>query len=107
MRSLADLAVDVGPAVDRHRAQPQLLGQRSEDVVDLDRELPGREEDECQRPRRAGGRTVALGVPGGLGPLQERHTEGEGLPRAGLGLAADVAAREGVGDGQGLNLERR
>ena len=103
LAQLGDLAVDVGPAVDRHRAQPELLGQRGEDVVDLDRELPGREEDERQRPGRAGGRTGALGVPGGLGPLQERHAEGEGLSRAGLGLAAHVTARQGVGDGQGLN----
>ena len=35
--------------------------------------------------------------------LQQRQAEGERLARAGLGLAADVAAGDGVGDGQGLD----
>ncbi len=34
------------------------------------------------------------------------EAEGEGLARAGLGLAADVAAGEGVGDGERLDRER-
>ena len=40
------------------------------------------------------------------GPLEEREAEGQGLARAGLGLAADVAAGEGVADGQRLDGER-
>ena len=44
---------------------------------------------------------------GGLDPLEHREPEGEGLARAGLGLAAHVAAGEGVGDGQRLHGEGR
>ena len=38
-------------------------------------------------------------------PAEQRQPEGEGLARAGLGLAADVAAGEGVGDGELLDRE--
>ena len=103
LAQLGHLAVDVGAAVDGDGPQPELLGQRGEDVVHLHRELTGRQQDECQRSRRAGGRDGAVCVPGGPGPLQERHAEGEGLARAGLGLAAHVTAGQRVGDGQGLN----
>ena len=36
---------------------------------------------------------------------EDREAEGEGLPRAGLGLAEHVAPGEGVGDGQLLDGE--
>ena len=49
--------------------------------------------------RPAGGR---LGL---ADALEEREPEGEGLARAGLGLAAEVAAGEGVGDGEVLDRE--
>ena len=103
LAELGHLAVDVGTAVDGDGVQPELLGQRGQDVVHLHGELTRREQDERQRLGRAGGRRGALRLPGRLGPLQERHAEGEGLARARLGLAADVAPGQGVGDGQGLN----
>ena len=72
-------------------------------VVHLHGELARRQQDEGERPGRPGGGPGTLRLPGRLGPLQERHAEGEGLARARLGLAADVAAGQGVGDGEGLN----
>ena len=57
LAELGDLAVDVGPAVDGDGAQPELLGQRGEHVVDLHGELAGREQHQGQRPGRAGGRS--------------------------------------------------
>ena len=79
-------------------------GQRGEHVVDLDRQFTSREQHQGQGTRgscRCG--ASALGVAGRLGSLQKWNPEGEGLPRAGLGLATDVPPREGVGNGQGLN----
>ena len=54
---------------------------------------------------RVGTSTMAFGRPG-LGvadDLQQRQAEGERLARAGLGLAAHVAAGDGVGDGERLD----
>ena len=56
LAELGDLAVDVGPAVDGDRAQPERPGQRHEDVVHLDGELAGREQHEGQGLGRAAGR---------------------------------------------------
>ena len=104
LAQLGDLAVDVGAAVDGDGPEPEPLGQRGQDVVHLDGQLPGR----AAGPGPAAGpggwrRAVPLGVTRRLGPLQERQTEGQGLARAGLGLAAHVTPGQGVGDGQGLN----
>ena len=64
LAELGDLAVDVGAAVDGHGVQPELLGQRGQDVVDLDGQLPRRQQDEGERPGRArGGRPCASRVP--------------------------------------------
>ena len=63
-------------------------GQRREDVVDLERQLAGGHEHEAARLPRLGG----------LEALEHRQAEGEGLAGTGLGLAAHVAAGEGVGD---------
>jgi hypothetical protein len=46
-------------------------------------------------------RRHACGQPG-----QHREAERQGLARAGLGPAEDVTARQGVGDGPGLDGER-
>ncbi len=100
---LGDLPVDVGAAVDGDRVQSQLLGQRRQHVVDLHRELARREQYEGERPCRAGRGHWTLRLSGRLGPLQQRHAEGEGLAGTGLGLAADVPTGQRVGDGQGLN----
>ena len=69
------------------------VAQGDEDVAHLHRQLPGGDEDEARGPARLG-----------LGDLHEEgESEGQGLARAGLGLAADVVAGEGVGDGEGLD----
>ena len=103
LAQLGHLAVDVGTAVDGDGPRARAS-------------WPAGPRTSCTwtASSRVGSRTRARGGPGGrprlgpaprarLGPLQERHAEGEGLARAGLGLAADVAAGQGVGDGQGLN----
>ncbi len=41
----------------------------------------------------------------GTKALEERQTESEGLARAGLGLAADIAAGQRVDDGHGLDID--
>ena len=104
LRSLVDLAVDVGPAVDGDGAQPDASGQRARARRAPARRAPG--SGAARGPAAGPGGWPApagLGLPGRLGPLEQRHAEGEGLARAGLGLAADVAAGQGVGDGQRLN----
>ena len=78
-----DLLVHVGPAVDGDHPAADGVGQRGEHVVHLERELAGGHEHEA-----AG--LAGLGL---VEPLEEREAEGEGLARAGLGLAAHVAAR--------------
>ena len=103
LAQLGHLAVDVGAAVDGHGVQAELLGQRRQHVVHLHGQLARGKQDEGERAGRPGGGPGTLRLAGRLGPLQQRHTEGEGLARAGLGLAADVAPGQGVGNGQGLN----
>ncbi len=55
LAQLGHLAVDVGSAVDRDGAESELRGQGGQDVVHLDGELAGREQDERQWLCRAGG----------------------------------------------------
>ena len=95
---LLDLALDVGTAVDGHDAEPGLGGQRLEHLAHLHGQLTGG--DEHQGPG-----TPRLGGAGGHGPLEQRDAEGQGLARAGLGLAAHVPTGQGVGDGHGLDGE--
>ena len=90
-----DLPVHVGAAVDGDHAAADGLGQRREDVVDLQRQLAGGHEHEAPRLARLGG----------LEAREHRQPEREGLAGAGLGLAAHVAAGEGVGDGEPLDGE--
>ena len=81
-----------------HGDQPQVSGfdQGSEHVGHLDGELAGGHQHEARR---------TLGR--GLGdPLDEGKPERERLARSGLRLAADVAAREGVGDAEALDGKR-
>ena len=97
------LAVQVGSSVHGHGVQAEFAGQGRQHPVDLDGELTGRQEHERERPSRPARRAVALRLTRRFDVLEERHSESEGLPRPGLGLAADVAARQGVGHREGLN----
>ena len=93
---LLDLALDVGAAVDDDDAAPRRLAQGLEHVGHLDGELTGGHEHQGAR---------AVGA-AGAGPHEQGQAEGEGLARAGLGLAAHVAAGDAVGDGERLDRER-
>ena len=92
---VGDLAVHAGAAVDGGHPAVDGLGQRLEHLGDLEGELAGGHEDEAAGPLRLG--------PADAG--EQREAEGERLARAGLGLAAHVAAGEAVGDGEGLDGE--
>ncbi len=90
------LAVQVGAAVDGLDRTAAGLGQRAELVGNLGGQFAGGHENEgvgMARLRR-------------LHPLDQGETKSEGLARSGLGLAADVASGQGIGDGQGLDRER-
>ena len=110
MAQLGDLSLDVGAAV--HGDDPEADGrrQRGQHVVDLHRQLTGRQQHEATR---CGGAALELlhlttGAPEIVGDAHEhREAEAERLARTGLGLAADVAPGQGVGDGHGLDGERR
>ena len=88
-----DLVLEADTAVDGNDPLVADLGQLHDDAEHLVGELTGGDEDQ---PAGAAG----LRAPD---PLEERQAERQGLARAGLGLAADVAAGEAVGDGQGLD----
>jgi hypothetical protein len=89
------LAVEVGAAVDGHHPAATTGGERGERGVHLHGELTGGHEHEAGGP-----------APLGVGhPVHEGDAEGEGLAGARLGLAADVASGQPVGDGQGLDRE--
>ena len=90
-----DLLVHVRSAVDGDDPAADGLGERCEHVVDLERQLAGR--DQHQAARAAG-----LGVGQAL---EQGQAEGQRLAGAGLGLPADVAPGEGVGDREGLDGE--
>ena len=96
LRSLAQrlqLALDGLAAVDGHDPQLALVGAQALELLgDLDGQLAGRAED--QRLDMA---LLDIDL------LQQRDAEGGGLAGAGLGLADDVAALAGGGDGQRLD----
>ncbi len=91
-----DLRLHRHAAVHGGDADAAELAQRGQDVLDLVGELACRREHE--RPRGLG-----TGPPDAL---EQWEPEGERLARAGLGFTAQVAAGEGVGDGEGLDGER-
>ena len=88
--SLAD------PSVHRRDATGARAGQRREVAGDLRRQLTRRREDQRGRPafRRAADTS------------QDRHTERDRLAGAGGRAATDVAARDCIGNCEGLYLER-
>ena len=92
----ARLCADRGAAVDGCDSKPLRRRQRAEVLRDLERELARRHEHEG---RRAAARTV--------GALDERDAESECLARARRRLGQDVEAREGVGQDELLDCERR
>ena len=85
----AELALHRRAAVERGDANADFLAERRQHVDDLLGELTGGHQHQRSRVPRAGL----------LDPLQHRKSEGEGLARAGLGLAAYVVAGEGILDG--------
>ena len=88
-----DLLAHLGAAVDGDEAQRPGLDQRPKHVGDLPGQLAGGDQHE------AGG-----ALRGRFGDaLDEGEAEREGLARAGLGLAAHVAAGQGVGDAEALD----
>jgi hypothetical protein len=90
-----DLLAHVGAAVDGHEAVAPGLHQRVHHLGDLQGQLPGGDHDE---------RTGARGSAGSRRSMSGRP-KARVLPEPGLGLAADVAAGHGVGDGQALDGE--
>jgi hypothetical protein len=74
------------------------LRQWFEHFAHLHRELTGGYQHQGPGASGLGGRC-------GHGALEERHAEGEGLPRAGLGLAAHVTTGQGIDHGHGLDGE--
>src|SRR6478672_8717514 len=82
-------------------AQAGDVHERLERVGDLHRELTRRREDQGVRLARPA-RGLALEQ-----SRDERQAERERLAGAGLATAEDVAPREGVGDGRGLDGEGR
>ena len=97
-----ELRLDVDAAVDDGRAQLGVPAVGLDRVLDLDRELARRGED--QRAHRVARRRRArVGERRQL--LQDRQREAGGLAGAGLGAAHDVVA--GENDGNGLRLDRR
>ena len=94
-----DLRVLVDAAEDERMAQAQVLAIGPEALIDLDRELARRRQDQRLRAARAG---VAL-ADGEL--VQQRQAEGRRLAGAGLGDAEQILAFEKTRDG--LELDRR
>ena len=85
------LLVVVDAAVDQGELQAQVGAELDRVLVDLDRQLAGRRQD--QRARVLG---LAVGQRrAGQQAVHHRDQEGQGLAGAGLGLAGDVAARSG------------
>ncbi len=98
----------VGPAaVDRQHAHVADLARREQVVGDLGAQLARGDDDEGLGGVREGlgGGASGLDVGGDGDALQERKTEAQRLAGAGLGLADDVRAREGHGEGHLLDGE--
>ena len=88
-----DLRVLVHPAEHRQGAHPGVLGEGLELLVDLDRELAGRREDERTR-------VLAAPLPE---PVEDGQREGCGLAGARLGEAEDIPALDHLANGLGLD----
>ena len=95
----ADLAVHAHAAEDGHRADGPVGAVGADALLDLERELAGRDEDEGADALRGPGPTA------GVKRLQHGQHEGRGLAGAGLGAGEQVAA--GEDDGDGLRLDGR
>src|SRR2546421_481088 len=80
----------------RRFTAPSSVAERPERVGHLGGELTRGDEDQ-------GAGTSGVGL---ADAAQQREPEGQGLARARLGLAQDVAPGEGVGDGELLDRER-
>lgn len=94
------LLVVVHPAVDQRKAQAQVGAELDSILVDLDRQLAGRGQDQRARVfRLAVGQRRAVQQ-----AVHHRHQERQRLAGAGLGLACDIAARQR--DRQGQCLDR-
>ena len=93
-RAAFDCARDPRAAVDGRDAEIPPLGKQRELGRHLGRQLAGRHENERGR----------LAV-GGLGALDDRQAEGEGLARAGRRLRQDVEAGERVRKDERLDRE--
>ncbi len=78
----------------------EVLGRGCEVAVHLQAQLAGGDDDE--RARDAG--QLPFGVGGD--PLQQRHTEREGLAHTGAGLADEIVARQRQRHGQFLDSKR-
>ncbi len=97
-------------AVDGEHADVADLARGQQVVRHLGAQLARRDDDESLRRVRQllGPGAARLDVGGDGDPLQEREAEAQRLAGAGLGLADDVAAREGDGerhllDGEGVD----
>ena len=95
----ADLRIEADAAVDRDRPDRLLVAVRPDALLDLERELTGRGEDQ------GADQATALG-PAGVQALDHRQHEGRRLAGAGLGAGEEVAAGEDERDGLGLDRGR-
>ena len=95
-----DLGIHRDPAVDDGRAQRDGPAVGADALVDLHRELAGRDEDQ-DADRMAGRREAGVGVV--PQPVEDGQHEGGGLAGAGLGGGEDIAALEHERDGRGLD----
>jgi hypothetical protein len=91
-----DLAAHVGAAVDGHDPAPDGRPEGDQLLGHLGGQLAGGHQDQG-----AGAAGLGLGH-----PLEGGQAEGEGLARTGLGLAAHVAAGQGIADGELLDRKR-
>ena len=92
-----DLRVLADATEDGARGQAEGGCERGEGVLDLGRELTGRGEDEGAGATRLTRRRAARQA------RQQGQDERHRLARAGAATAEDVATREGVGQGRGLD----
>ena len=94
---LLDLGVARYAAQHQHGREPHAVGQLAQHLVDLHREFAGGREDQGPRGHRAGPAVEA----GNAG--QDRQAEGRRLAGTGLGDTDEVAARELLRNGLGLD----